>query len=195
MSSTEPHYGIRDLVDASGISRRTIRYYVQRELIPPPLGAGRGHYYLPIHLVLLRRILELREQGLSLDAIHVRFSQLRLNDPDAIEGALERLESAEFVGLAPGNATEECDSAAEPAAATRSLEPELKKRGSARGQRATIRVQALAGSTTQIPYQRVTKIGLAPGLELHVADGRQPPSQAQLAQLAAAARSILGNES
>ena len=68
----ERKYGIRELVQASGISRRTIRYYVQRGLLPPPEGAGRGHYYRPDHLETLLAIKEWQGKGLGLEQIRVR---------------------------------------------------------------------------------------------------------------------------
>jgi len=66
---TQPQYGIQELARSSGVPRRTIRYYVQLGLIPPPLGAGRGHYYLQSHLDRLLRIRELRQAGRSIGEI------------------------------------------------------------------------------------------------------------------------------
>ena len=51
------------------MSRRTVRYYVQIGLLPPPEGAGRGHYYLLTHVDLLARIRDLRAEGRSLERI------------------------------------------------------------------------------------------------------------------------------
>ena len=64
-------YSILELVQASGVPRRTIRYYVQRGLLLPPEGAGRGHYYRLDQLEQLLRIRELQAQGRSLDEIRV----------------------------------------------------------------------------------------------------------------------------
>ena len=72
MSTESPaRYGIKDLVQLSGVNRRTIRYYVQMGLLPAPEGAGRGHYYLDRHLQRLVRIRDLRQQGRSLDEIRL----------------------------------------------------------------------------------------------------------------------------
>jgi DNA-binding transcriptional MerR regulator len=60
---------IGDLADAAGVSRRTVRFYVQQRLLPAPLGRGRGRHYDPSHLARLRRIGELQAAGHSLDAI------------------------------------------------------------------------------------------------------------------------------
>src|SRR5210317_1092083 len=63
------HLSIQDLVDLSGVSRRTVRYYVQRGLIPPPEGAGRGHYYTRDHLEQLQRVRAMQQAGHSLNEI------------------------------------------------------------------------------------------------------------------------------
>jgi DNA-binding transcriptional MerR regulator len=60
---------IGELADAAGLSRRAIRFYVQRGLLPPPLSVGRGRHYDDTHLARLRRIADLQSTGYSLDAI------------------------------------------------------------------------------------------------------------------------------
>ena len=62
-------YNIQTLCDRVGISRRAIRFYVQRGLIPAPVGKGRGTYYTEEHLSRLEEISRLQQLGLSLDAI------------------------------------------------------------------------------------------------------------------------------
>jgi DNA-binding transcriptional MerR regulator len=71
MGSDDRTYGILELVQASGVPRRTIRYYVQRGLLPPPEGAGRGHFYREDHLRRLLNIRDLQDQGLTLEEILV----------------------------------------------------------------------------------------------------------------------------
>ena len=71
--ANEKRYSIGELTNLTGISRRSVHYYVQRGLTPPPLGAGRGHYYTDIHLTRIRAIKEFQEQGLTLDEIEERF--------------------------------------------------------------------------------------------------------------------------
>jgi DNA-binding transcriptional MerR regulator len=60
---------IAELAAAAGLSRRAIRFYVQRGLISPPHGRGRGHHYDNEHLEQLKRIRDLQVAGHSLDAI------------------------------------------------------------------------------------------------------------------------------
>lgn len=67
--SDEPRYAIGDLAELGGVSRRTVRYYVQEGLIPAPLGVGRGNHYGPGHLEQLLRVKTLQESGNTLEAI------------------------------------------------------------------------------------------------------------------------------
>ncbi|MEM8681338.1 MAG: MerR family transcriptional regulator, partial [Planctomycetota bacterium] len=66
---TTEQLSIGDLADAAGVSRRAIRFYVQRGLLPPPQGKGRGSVYLPHHLERLQQIQQLQAAGHALDAI------------------------------------------------------------------------------------------------------------------------------
>jgi DNA-binding transcriptional MerR regulator len=65
----EGRYAIEELADLGGVSRRTVRYYVQEGLLPPPLGLGRGRHYGDQHLERLLKIKALQEQGHPLAAI------------------------------------------------------------------------------------------------------------------------------
>lgn len=67
-----PVYGIEDLAERAGVSRRTVRYYVQRGLLPTPTGVGRGKHYTEAHLTRLVRVRELQEAGVSLADIGAR---------------------------------------------------------------------------------------------------------------------------
>jgi DNA-binding transcriptional MerR regulator len=60
---------LEELADRTGVSGRAVRFYVQRGLLPPPLGLGRGRHYDQRHEDVLRRIQELQAAGHSLDAI------------------------------------------------------------------------------------------------------------------------------
>jgi DNA-binding transcriptional MerR regulator len=65
----EPRYAIGELADLGGVSRRTVRYYVQEGLLPPPFGVGRGNHYGRQHLDQLLRVKALQEAGHTLDEI------------------------------------------------------------------------------------------------------------------------------
>jgi DNA-binding transcriptional MerR regulator len=78
-------YSIQDLCDQTGLPRRTIHFYTQQGLLPPPEGAGLGSRYGEIHLLRLQAIPRLRQQGLRLDQIRQEFSQL---DPQSLRDLL-----------------------------------------------------------------------------------------------------------
>lgn len=60
---------LEQLSDQAQVPGRTIRYYIQRGLLPAPQGEKRGAYYTEAHLAELLRIRQWQEVGLSLDAI------------------------------------------------------------------------------------------------------------------------------
>jgi DNA-binding transcriptional MerR regulator len=68
-------YAIGDLADLGGVSRRTVRYYVQEGLLPQPLGLGRGNHYGEEHLAQLLRVKALQEAGQTLDEIRRELGQ------------------------------------------------------------------------------------------------------------------------
>jgi MerR HTH family regulatory protein len=65
-------YNIDELADLGGVSRRTVRYYVQEGLVPAPLGVGRGRHYGRAHLERLLEVKSQQDAGLSLDEIRAR---------------------------------------------------------------------------------------------------------------------------
>lgn len=93
-------YAIGDLARLAGVSRRTVRYYVQEELIPPPLGIGRGNHYGPEHLDQILRVKAMQEAGRTLDEIRKsapspratpdKSTRLRGVDVESPDIALER---------------------------------------------------------------------------------------------------------
>ncbi len=69
MGLMDGKYTIEELCELTGLSRRTVRYYVQEGLIDPPAGRGRGGFYFDSHLTRLRQIRAMQEQGMSLSVI------------------------------------------------------------------------------------------------------------------------------
>ena len=68
-------YAIGDLAELGGVSRRTVRYYVQEGLLPAPLGLGRGNHYGPAHLEQLLKVKAMQEAGRTLDDIRRALSE------------------------------------------------------------------------------------------------------------------------
>ena len=66
-------YTIGELEELAGVPRRTIYFYVQQGLLPPPRGAGLAARYDEGHLSRLQAIPRLRAQGRRLDEIRSLF--------------------------------------------------------------------------------------------------------------------------
>lgn len=69
MGEADYRYAIDELAELAGVSRRTVRYYVQEGLLPAPLGLGRGRHYDRRHLERLVQVRTWQEAGRSLDDI------------------------------------------------------------------------------------------------------------------------------
>lgn len=68
---TGARYAIGELAALGGVTRRTVRYYVQEGLIPAPFGVGRGNHYGETHLEQLLRVKAFQEAGRTLDEIRL----------------------------------------------------------------------------------------------------------------------------
>jgi DNA-binding transcriptional MerR regulator len=65
---------IGELAERAGVTRRTIRYYVEIGLLQPPTGAGKAAVYGTEHLERLEQIKSLRSYRLSLEEIRERLA-------------------------------------------------------------------------------------------------------------------------
>ena len=79
MDPLQDRFGIEALAELGGVSRRSVRYYIQEGLLPAPLGVGRGHHYDRSHLDRLLQVKAWQETGLSLGEIRARLA----GPPDA----------------------------------------------------------------------------------------------------------------
>jgi len=104
-------YTISELEELAGVPRRTIYFYVQQGVLPPPRGAGLAARYDEVHLSRLQAIPRLRAQGRRLDEIRSLFEAgssepiaNRLADVSAVAATGAAAESAAdhaAVGPAP----------------------------------------------------------------------------------------------
>lgn len=79
---------IQDLADRAGVTTRTIRYYVEQGVLPPP-ERGRPAEYTDEHLQLLDLVRRLKEQYLPLEEIRDMLQRLSV---DQLEDFLNRTE-------------------------------------------------------------------------------------------------------
>ena len=64
-----PRYAIGELAELTGVSRRTVHWYVQCRIIDPPLGRGRGRHYDDGHMRQIREVKALQRLGVPLGAM------------------------------------------------------------------------------------------------------------------------------
>ena len=62
-------YAFEELCEISGVSSRTVRYYIQIGLLDKPIGQTRAAHYVCLHLEKILRIKQLTEAGISLERI------------------------------------------------------------------------------------------------------------------------------
>ena len=67
--SVAREYRIGELAREAGITVRTLRYYQERKLLPPPRREGRIGWYSQAHLDRLRVIGQLLDRGHTLGGI------------------------------------------------------------------------------------------------------------------------------
>jgi DNA-binding transcriptional MerR regulator len=69
-------YTARTLAALTGLTERTVRYYVGEGLLPPPLSRGRGPNFDESHLVRLRLVRAMQEAGNDLESIGAYLKEL-----------------------------------------------------------------------------------------------------------------------
>lgn len=162
---SDERYGIADLARLGGVTRRTVRFYVQEGLLPAPFGAGRGAHYGGEHLQRLLQVKSMQENGLSLEGVRARLSRPQ---PPATRVRHER-----------HGYRREWTAALEHAALASHLP-------AGHGEEAT--------APPAVPRSAWVRLELVPGVEIHVSDGRRLPSPRRLAQLADWCRTHFGPE-
>jgi len=94
VQQVEPRFSLAELVEASGLTERTVRHFITEGLVPPALGRGRSRYFTPDHLTRLELVARLRSERLSFEEIRER-----LTEP--VEPALSESETWQRLTLHP----------------------------------------------------------------------------------------------
>ena len=79
-------FTFEELCALSGVSSRTLRYYIQIGLVDKPIGQTRAAHYLSSHLEKILRIKQLSESGISLE----RIREVLSGDPLALPERTKR---------------------------------------------------------------------------------------------------------
>jgi Ca-activated chloride channel family protein len=150
---------LEDVAKAAGVSPRTVRYYIQRGLLPAPAFRGPDTAYGEEHVVRLRAIKQLQEAYWPLDAIAGLLASRS-------ERELRELAEGRDVP-APRVATDD-EEASAPAAPFAPLPPRTAPR-----------------TATTPTITRVRRISLAPGLVLELDEGASDETEALAARITA----------
>lgn len=70
----QPRFTASELEEATGVSIRNIRYYIQHGLASPSAGKGKSSYYTPVHVEQLTMVRDMRARGFSIDEIRERMT-------------------------------------------------------------------------------------------------------------------------
>ena len=72
----EKRYRIAELCEETGVTRRTVHYYIGRGLLPPAEGAGLASSYTEEHVERIRAIRRMQEAYLPLEEIRRRLDEM-----------------------------------------------------------------------------------------------------------------------
>jgi len=72
-------YSLEKLAAVTNVPERTIRYYISRGLLPPPVVRGRKASYSERHVEFISKIKKLQSQGLTLSEIANRLAIIEEN--------------------------------------------------------------------------------------------------------------------
>lgn len=82
-AAASKEYTLRELAEKAGVPERTIRFYISRGLVDPPLRGGRGAAYGNKHRDQLESIRKLQANGMMLSQIAHALAAERVRVPEA----------------------------------------------------------------------------------------------------------------
>jgi DNA-binding transcriptional MerR regulator len=89
MSNAEESYSLKELCREANVTERTVRYYIQEGLLPPPKGVGVFARYDRNHLLRLKLIRRLKEEYLPLAEIRKRLADLSQTELEELAQQVE----------------------------------------------------------------------------------------------------------
>jgi DNA-binding transcriptional MerR regulator len=167
MSKRVPTYSLDELCELTGVTRRTVRYYIQQGLLPSASRTGPHVEYSERYLLRLRLIVRLKEQEMSLARIR---EQLRGLQDDEIRELLNAP-----VPTSDGSPADYIRAVFERAERAPHERPIQGRR---------------AAPPAELMTSRWERVEITPDIELHVRRPQRPRAQSQIEQLLDAARAI-----
>lgn len=155
-------YKIDELAREAQVSPRTIRYYVQRGLLPAPAFHGRDTTYERGHLLRLQVIKKLQQSHMPLEEIQARITAASI-------GELERMLSQPQSQSQSQSQPHPRSTAPAPSGARPRVGP-YRSRGE--GEPLPVHIPSRAGQP-----ERWERIHIMPGLEVHVRSDAGPEAR------------------
>ena len=194
---TETEYQIHQLADKAGVSVRTIRFYINEGLLPPPQAQGRYSVYSEDYLERLELIRLLKDKFLPLKEIRARLEGLSQAEVRAAL-ALEREQEAQADRLF------ESKTAAESPGGTKALDyiNRLLNQPGAKSSRPSQSLPSPAPAQPSpkrasesrasyaTPNEVWERVQLAPGIELHLQQPIPADQRSKLEELVRFARQL-----
>lgn len=196
--ATVTDYSLPELASLSGVTPRTVRYYIAQGLLAAPDRVGPGAQYGDAHLSRLRLIRQLQAEHLPLAEIRARLSTLSAEDvrqaaaspssgePRASESAVDYIR-----GVLTGHG--HIPSAARPSRsvpmpASPDLMPTMAMPASPAVDEPD---ETLPMATTEPTRSQWDRVALAPDIELHIRRPLSRPLNKKVDRLIAIARQLL----
>jgi DNA-binding transcriptional MerR regulator len=171
-------YTISDLVARTGLAPRTIRSYIAKEIIPPPVGNGPAAVYNDEHLLRLVAATRMRAEGASLDAVAAKLRPMSLAQ---VRGYVRRTEPQKEPAAPPAeqpsSPVEEPVTEGEPVPSAKQLPPV------GAGARATLASRAWDESASLPPTPHWGIFPLLPGMALMVREDAAPIVKSAAAEI------------
>ena len=191
-------FSIEDLSRRSGLSVRTVRYYMQQGLLPGPDTAGKYASYSQRHLDHLAMVQRLKSMHLPLKEIRHLIANMSRADMQRLLAMQERmaLEDVQYKISKARTAPEDEDKAdagedRDLSSAKDYIEDLARRQARVKRIAESPTVYAQPAQAAQVP-ERWSKIRLAEGVELSVREQESRALRKEIEMLIAAARKIFG---
>jgi DNA-binding transcriptional MerR regulator len=151
---------LTDLATDTGVTPRTVRYYIAQGLLPAPVGQGSAARYTDRHAARIRLIKRLQREHLPLAEIRTRLATL---DDGQVRRALDDSDSSDQDAAGLGRPADDVQALLPGTRALQYIRRVLDE-GNARGPGRTIRAMRIAPApAAPFAASRPAKPGIAPG--------------------------------
>jgi len=200
---------LEDLVDQSGLSIRTLRYYMQEGLLPGPDTHGKYASYSQYHLDRITLIQRLKSIHLPLQQIRHLLNNMTMDEINQLLSNQDRLSpflnntegDVEMGSPLPATGSnaleyirnleagwEQIQAVSEPI----SIQPQFPMQS---GSRRSLKTKLMGQSQTTSNLETWKRIVIGEGIELNIKEPQSADEEAKIDKLIAYTRKLFGNQS